>query len=71
MKNNINVRNEIKKNLKINLIQSELIKINAENEKENTILPRTPFRTNVLNLNRNYTKNKKTLILKKLNIDIM
>ena len=71
MKNNINVRNEIKKNLKINLIQSELIKINTENEKENSILPRTPFRANVFPLNRNYAKNKQRLILKKLSSDIM
>lgn len=71
MKNNINVRNEIKKNLKINLIQSELIKINTENEKENTIFPKTPFRTNIFPLNRNYTKNKQTLILNKLSSDIL
>ena len=70
MKNNINVRNEIKKNLKINLIQSELIKINTENEKEITILPKTPFRTNIFPLNRNYAKNKQKLILKKLSSDI-
>ena len=73
MKNNINLRNEIKKKLKVNLIQSELIKINTDNgkEKENNILPRTPFRTNIFPLKKNYAKNKQKLILKKLRSDII